>query len=139
MSRSNVHLLDLSDEILLIILKKLDNIDVLYSLLNINNERLNNLVQEKTFSNILNFVSTDDISSIDRCKLDRFCIDILPKIHNNVKCFILEPVSMERILRAADYPNLTELRLFNFKEEIALSYLISKHNIDYMMFYYSFF
>jgi hypothetical protein len=146
MSRSDVHLLDLPDEILLIILKKLNNIDVLYSLLNINNERLNILAQEKTFSNTLNFVSTDNISSINLCKLDRFCIDILPRIHYNVKCFILEPISMERILLAADYPNLTELKLFNFKREIALPYFTSKQNrrrmilikIDYTMFHFLF-
>jgi hypothetical protein len=125
--------LDLSDEILLIILKKLNNIDVLYSLLNINNERLNILVQEKIFNNTLDFLSIDNTSSTDQRKLDRFCIDILPRIHDNVKCFNLEPVSMERILLAADYPNLTELKLFNFKQEIALSYFTSMQNSRRMM------
>jgi hypothetical protein len=51
MSRSNVNLLDLPNEILLIILRKLSNVDVLYSLLDINYGRLDMLVQEKTFSN----------------------------------------------------------------------------------------
>ena len=129
MSRSDIHLLDLPDEILLIILKKLNNIDVLYSLLNIRNERLTTLAQEKIFSNILNFASSDSISSMDRRKLDRFCIDILPRIHFNVKCFILEPGSMERILLlAADYSNLTELKHFDFQQEIALYYFTSKQN-----------
>ncbi|CAF4840324.1 unnamed protein product, partial [Rotaria sp. Silwood2] len=73
--------------------------------------------QEKIFSNTLNFVSTDNVFSIDQHKLDRFCKDILPKIHQNVECFILEALSMERILLAADYPNLTELKLFNFTQE----------------------
>ena len=127
MSRSDIHLLDLPDEILLIILKKLNNIDVLYSLLNIHNERLTTLAQEKIFSNILNFASSDSISSMDRRKLDRFCIDILPRIHFNVKCFILEPGSMERILLlTADYLYLTELKLFDFQQEIALYYFTSK-------------
>ena len=124
MNRSNVHLLDLPDEILLIILKKLNNIDVLYSLLDINNGRLNILAQENTFTNILKFVSIDNISLIDR-----FCIDILPRIHHNVKCFIFEPVFMERILLATDYPNLTELKIFHFQQKIALNYFTSKHLI----------
>jgi len=128
MGRSNVNLLDLPDEILLIILKKLNNINVLYSLLDINNEHLNSLAQQKIFSHILNFVSIDNVSLIDQHKLDRFCIDILPKIHQNVECFILELVSMERILLAADYPNLTELKIFNFKQEVALNYFTSKKN-----------
>jgi hypothetical protein len=128
MNQSGVKLLDLSDEILLMIFKKLNNTDVLYSLLNINNERLNILAQEKIFSETLNFVSSDNISSIDQRKLDRFCIDILPRIHHNVKHFVLEPTSMERILLATNYPNLTELKIFNFKQEIALSYFTSNHN-----------
>jgi hypothetical protein len=52
MNRSDVHLLDLPDEILLVLLKKLNNIDVLYALCNINNKRLRILAQEKIFSNI---------------------------------------------------------------------------------------
>jgi len=128
MNRFDIHLLDLPDEILLIILKKLDNIDVLYSLLDINNERLNILAEEKIFSNILNFVSIDNISSIDRLKLDRFCINILPRIHHHVKYFILKPALMNRVLLAADYPNLTKLKLFHFKKEIALRYFTGKYN-----------
>ncbi|CAF4055545.1 unnamed protein product, partial [Rotaria magnacalcarata] len=57
MNQSNVHLLNLPNEILLIILKKLNSIDVLYSLLGINSDRLNILAQEKVFTNTLNFVS----------------------------------------------------------------------------------
>jgi hypothetical protein len=124
MNRSNVHLLDLPDEILLIILKKLNNIDVLYSLLDINNGRLNILAQENTFTNILKFVSIDDTSLIDR-----FCIDILPRIHRNVKCFIFDPIFMERILLATGYLNLTELEIHHFHKEIAFNYFTSKHLI----------
>ncbi|CAF3904398.1 unnamed protein product, partial [Rotaria sp. Silwood2] len=83
--------------------------------------------QEKIFSNTLNFVSTDNVFSIDQHKLDRFCKDILPKIHQNVECFILEALSMERILLAADYPNLTELKRFNFTQEVCLNYFTIHH------------
>jgi len=107
------------DEVLLIILNKLNNIDVLYSLLDINNGRLNILAQENTFTNILKFVSIDDISLIDR-----FRIDILQRIHYNGKCFIFDSVFMERIL-VANYPNLTELEIFHLQQEIALSYFTS--------------
>ena len=124
MNRSNVHLLDLPTEILFIILKKLNNIDVLYSLLDINNGRLDILAQDKIFTNILNFVDIDNISLIDR-----FCIDILPRIHHNVKYIILELVFMERILLATVYPNLTELKLFNFEQQIALKYFTGKYLI----------
>ncbi len=124
MNRSSVHLLDLPDEILLTILKKLNNIDVLYSLLHINNGRLNILAQENTFTNILNFVSIDNNSLIHR-----FCSYILPRIHHNVKCFIVDPVLLIPILIATHYLNLTKLIIFHFQREIALKYFISKHLI----------
>src|SRR5690349_6876912 len=111
MNRSDIHLLDLPNEILLIILHKLDNIDVLYSLFGINNKRLDILIKDDIFTNILNFVRT---SSITPMKLDRFCTYILPQIHHSIKKLILEPTSMERILLVGDYPNLTSLELFNF-------------------------
>ena len=124
MNRSNVHLLDLPDEILLIILNKLNNVEVLYSLFDINNGRLNILTQENTFTNILKFVTIDDTSL-----LDQFCIDILPRIRRNVKCFIFDPCLMERILLVTDYPNLTELKIHHFHQEIAFNYFTSKHLI----------
>jgi hypothetical protein len=124
MNQSDTHLLDLPDEILIIILKKLDNIDVLYSLLAINNERLDRLVEDDIFTNILNFARTP---SIIESKLDRFCSHILPQRHHYMKKLILDPKSMEHVLRAGDYPSLTSLELFNFGEEIVSRYLTGKH------------
>src|SRR5271170_7689337 len=109
MNHSDKNLLDLPNEILLIILKKLNNIDVLYSLFGINNERLDILIQEDVFTSTLNFVTA---SSITDFKLDRFCISILPQIHHSIKKLILETTAMERVL-AGDYPNLTSLELIN--------------------------
>jgi hypothetical protein len=71
------------------------------------------VVQEKTFTGTLNFVLTtitDGVLSIADSILDRFCTSILPKIDYNIKSLILESESLERILLAADYPNLTELK-----------------------------
>ena len=130
MNQHNVHLLDLPNEILFFILKKLNNIDVLYSLLDIDNQRLDIIAQDQIFTNILNFVSisqsTNEISSISGSILDRFCVDILPRIHENVKSLTVESVSMECILRAGNYPNLTELKLFNFNKAIVSRYFMGK-------------
>ncbi|CAF1599668.1 unnamed protein product [Rotaria sordida] len=94
------------------------------------NEEFDILLQDNIFTNTLNLISRsstdDDICSIDNRILDRFCIDILPKIHHNVKYLILEPTSMERILLVSNYPNLTSLKLFNFEEHIALNYFTDK-------------
>ena len=121
MNRSSAHILDLPDEILLIILKKLNNVDVLYSLWNIRDRRLRIVAKEKTFSDILNFVSIGNSYS-----LDRFCYDILPGIHNNVKYLILKPNLMERILLATGYPSLTKLKLLNFKKDTVAQYFTSE-------------
>jgi len=128
MSRSNVQFLDIPNEILLIIFKKLDNIDVLYSFFGINDERLDILAQEKIFTNTLSFVSTltDDSYSIPDTILNRFCLDILPRIHHNVKCLILESSYMGRFLHATDYPYLTKLKFFNFNQDIASTYFTGK-------------
>jgi hypothetical protein len=125
MNQSDIHFLDLPNEILITILRKLNNIDVLHSLLGITNYRLHTLAKSNVFTNALNFVTTssaDDCCSISEAMLNRFCIDILPQIGHNVKCFILEPLSMERILLATHYPNLTKLKLFNFRQDILLRY-----------------
>ncbi|CAF3478543.1 unnamed protein product [Rotaria sp. Silwood2] len=77
------------------------------------------------FTNNLKFVITtltDDIFSITDPILNRFCINILPKIHYNVKSLILDSISMEKILLAGDYPNLTQLKLFNFNGKIVSRY-----------------
>ncbi len=49
------------------------------------------------------------------------------KFCHNVECFILESVFMERILLATVYPNLTELKLYNFDQQIALKYFTGKY------------
>ncbi|CAF5041222.1 unnamed protein product, partial [Rotaria sp. Silwood1] len=36
--------------------------------------------------------------------LDRFCLQILPEIHHNIKWLDLESSSMKHVLRTAHYP-----------------------------------
>ncbi|CAF2954277.1 unnamed protein product, partial [Rotaria sp. Silwood2] len=71
-------------------------------------------------------MSINDILLIADPILDRFCINILPRIGLNIKSLILESESMERILLAADYPNLAELKLLNFNNKIASHYFTVK-------------
>jgi hypothetical protein len=126
MTGMNICLLDLSNEILFTILKKLDNMNVLYSLIGISIERLDLLAKDKIFTNTLNFVLTDvdDVCSIPDPILNRFCNDILPQIHCNVRCLTFESMIMERILLAGDFPNLTQLKMFKFNRDFVLRYFI---------------
>lgn len=107
------------DEILLLILNKLTNIEVLYSLIGVN-IRLDKLSSDAMFTEHLTLMkrSTNDIiSSLDSSMLDRFCSEILPRINRQIKWLNLESLSMKCILLAADYPNLYGLSLFNIDYE----------------------
>lgn len=129
MNCCRIQLLDLPNEILLLILRRLGNIDVLYSLVNSGNQRLDTLAQDPVFTDNLNFTSissNDDICPISDSTLNRFCFDILPRIQQCVKSLILESSSMDRILFAANYPNLTQLKLFNFNQEVFSRYFTGK-------------
>ncbi|CAF5177118.1 unnamed protein product, partial [Rotaria sp. Silwood1] len=103
-----VQLNDLPDEILMIIFKKLANIEVLYSLSNVN-KRLNRIAQDSVFTNELAlFLSTCNgfVYALPDPILDGFCSYILPKIHQKIQWFQLESLLMDCILRATNYPNL---------------------------------
>ncbi|CAF3068167.1 unnamed protein product [Rotaria sp. Silwood2] len=129
MHQSTITFLDLPTEILLIILNKLNSMDVLYSLLDVDNQRLDTIILDKAFTKTLNFVlttPTNDVMSIADSMLNRYCINILPKIDHNVRSLILESESMERILLVADYLNLTELKLFNVNDYIVSHYFTGK-------------
>jgi hypothetical protein len=128
MSHRTVHLLDLPDEILLIITKKLNSTDVLHSLLGVN-KRLDKMARTFDNTKFIDFstiLSNGSFSSIDDIKLNRFCYDILPQIRHNVVALSLELLSMERVLLTCDYPNLNTISFMTFLPNIVLRYLTGK-------------
>jgi hypothetical protein len=127
MERLLAELNDLPDEILLIIFKKLNNASLLYSLIGVN-KRLNTIVRDQIFTShlTLRYSSDDSTRRLHESMIDRFCSQILPEIHHQIEWLDLESSSMERILRAADYPNLCGLGLFDIDIETAVSLFIGK-------------
>ncbi|CAF1485932.1 unnamed protein product [Rotaria sordida] len=113
MEYSCLGLNDLADEILMIIFKKLDNIEVLYSLLGVN-QRLNKIVHDSVFTNSL-FLGSELRNDMIR---DRFCSKILPEIHDKIEWLHLESSHMKHVLHATDYPNLYGLGLYNINENL---------------------
>ncbi|CAF1559983.1 unnamed protein product [Rotaria sordida] len=127
MEYSSIQLNDLPDEIIFIILKKLNKLDVLYSLMDVN-KRLNNIVHDPTFTNgltLFNNLSCDCICPLPDLMLDRFCSQILPKIGHKIKWLDLEPFSMERIL-STNYPNLFGLGIYNIEKQAVLNLFTGK-------------
>ena len=119
MKYSSIQLNDLPDEILLIILKKLTNVEVLYSLIGVN-KRFNKIVHDSIFTSNLTLIrrlSNDSIDPLPYPILDRFCLQILPEIHHKIKWLNIESSSMERILLSTNYPNLYGLGLYNIDIE----------------------
>ncbi|CAF1036254.1 unnamed protein product [Rotaria sordida] len=122
MEYSCIELNDIPDEVLLIIFQKLNNIDVLYSLHGVN-KQLNKIIRDPIFTTSLNFVKWSSNKFLNKLSsnviLNRFCLQILPDISIKIKWFHLESSSIKRILRAANYPNLYGLDLYNMKEKTA--------------------
>ena len=119
MKHSCVELIDLPDELLMIIFQKLNSVDVLYSLLNIN-RRLNRIVRDPIFTScliLLKRIANDviDVFPSDAIR-DRFCREILPEIRHQIQSLSVESSSMKDVLRAADYSHLQTLGLFNVDE-----------------------
>ncbi|CAF3980128.1 unnamed protein product [Adineta steineri] len=123
MNYSIVQLNDLPDEILMMILRKIWNIRVLYSLIGIN-QRLDRIACDSIFTRYLSLVnrsSNNSVAPLTNEVLNRFCSQILPKIHHHIRRLDLESSTMERILSTTNYPNLHQLGLFNLHEKTAAS------------------
>jgi hypothetical protein len=122
--------INLPDEILLCILKKLNTIDV-FNLFGIN-DRLDHLLYDEIFTSKLTlFVSSSNdefIQPPDNNLIDRFCLQILPQIHHKIKWLNLESSSIERILLATNYPYLHGIGLYCINAETA-RYLFNGKNV----------
>ncbi|CAF1049691.1 unnamed protein product [Adineta steineri] len=119
-----VELNDLPDEILLNILKKLDNVEVLNSLIGIN-KRFNRIVHDPIFTSYLSLMKYSSNNSVHYALpdsiLDQCCLQILPSIHHKINWLDLELTSIERILLATNYSNLNRLGLYNIDIDKAIS------------------
>ncbi|CAM4801113.1 unnamed protein product [Rotaria magnacalcarata] len=129
MKHSTIQLGDLPDEILMMILKNMCQVDVLYSLMDVN-QRLTSIVHDPIFTNhliLLKHLSDGSICSLTDSMLGQFCSQILPKINPKIKCLHLESSSMERILLATNYPSLDGLSLSNITIKTIGQYFIELH------------
>ena len=128
-NKNHLNILDLPDEILFIILKKLKMVDTFYSLMNVN-RRFHRLVFDFLYidhldmTTVMNINSVyDQSSSIDTQVLSEICSEVLPRIDHQVHKLTVEQDLMKRILLAANYGQLYSLSLINFQEEILYQYL----------------
>ncbi|CAF1599863.1 unnamed protein product [Rotaria sordida] len=100
MDNSFVNIVDLSNEMLFYIFKKLNNFDVLYSMVGVN-EKLDNVACDRTFTQSIDLTSissNEKDNSKTNAILDRFCLHILPRIHDNIECLTVDACFLKRIL-----------------------------------------
>ncbi|CAF4058780.1 unnamed protein product, partial [Rotaria sp. Silwood1] len=137
-NKNNLNILDLPDEILLVILNKMNTINILYSLADVN-ERFNRLIFHSIHIRNLDTTSMvinsyyDRNFSLDKNFLLRLCEKILPRIHHQLNELIVEQNSMEHILFTVDYPQLYSLSLVNFQEEILFQYLTGDSILHHLL------
>jgi hypothetical protein len=106
---------------LLTIFNKLNNTDVLYSLIGVN-EKLDRLARDITFTQSIDLVrvSSDEHNhSKTKTILNRFCTDILPRIQHNIEHLTLDLLSIDCVLRIGNYPKLHKITLVNLPFEMA--------------------
>jgi len=103
MEHLRAQLEDLPNEILLIILKQLNTID-LFKLKDLNRRIHNILYDEVMTSNLTLF------------KFDNELSNLLPEIDYKIKSLNVELFSIEYIFPATTYPNLYKLGLYNVDE-----------------------
>jgi hypothetical protein len=126
-NNNNLNILDLPDEILLIIFNKLNSIDALYSLVDVN-ERFDRLVLNSLHIRNLDTTNMviksyyDRTFSIENNVLSRICEKILPRINHQLNALITEQNSVKHML-TVNYPQLNSLSLVNFQKEILFQYL----------------
>ncbi|CAF1203346.1 unnamed protein product [Rotaria sordida] len=126
LNNNDINILDLPDEILLRILNKLHTIEMLYSLVNVN-QRFDRLVLDRFYIHHLDLTIKPLLyhnSSVNNQKIfDGICTQVLPRIHHKINKFTIEPLSMKYILDTIDYSQLNSLSLVNFQSETLLQHL----------------
>ncbi|CAF3314482.1 unnamed protein product [Rotaria socialis] len=132
MNRSVANISVLCDELLLNIFSKLSNIDVLYSFIGVN-QRFDKLARDITFTQSIDLTiisSNKDKNSRTNSILDRFYLDIIPRIQHNIECFTLDSLSMERALCIGNYSKFHKLNLVKLKIEMAF-HIFNEDNFVY--------
>ena len=122
MSTPTASILSLSDDVLLYILKQLNNLDVLFSLIGVNRQ-LDRVARDVTFTRSLDLSGICSNDGEAQAILERFYSDILPRIHDRVECFTLQSRSIDRVLHAGSYPRLRRLAVLDTRYDMIATIL----------------
>ncbi|CAF4712795.1 unnamed protein product [Rotaria socialis] len=116
-NNNDINIFDLSDELLLYIFNKLHTIELLYSLVNVN-QRFDRLVLDPFYTHHLDLTVRPlryYTSPVKTQIFDRIRTQVLPRIHQKLNKITVDPLSMECILGTIYYSELNSLSLINFQ------------------------
>jgi hypothetical protein len=124
-TKSNTNILDLPDEMLLSIFIKLNMVDVLCSLADVN-KRFNRLTLDHYYFHNLDLTVKRSLfertSQIDDQEIAAICKKIFPRIHHHIHKLTVPSCLIECIINT-DYPQLQSLSLVNFEQQKLLEHL----------------
>ncbi|UJR17896.1 hypothetical protein I4U23_004795 [Adineta vaga] len=129
-----MNILDLPNELLIIIFKKLNTTDALYSLVDVN-ERLSDIVLDSLHirrldaARMLRGSHFDPNIPMNQEMLSKICEKILSQLHLQLNELVVEQYSFKTILLSNIYPKLFSLSFANFQEKILLQYLREDSNL----------
>jgi len=121
----NTKVLDLPDEVLLAIFNKLNMVDVLCSLVDVN-KRFSRLILDPFCIHNLDLTVKRSLlqrtSRLDNQEIATIRKKILPRIHHHIHKLTVSSCSIECIVNI-DYPQLQSLSLVNFEQQKLLEHL----------------
>jgi hypothetical protein len=122
MNYSTVNLLDLPDEILIIILKKLNYIDILYSLIGVD-QKFDRLTRDIILTQSLDLTRKNTSNKDNHSKInsifDQICRHILPQMQHNIQSLTLDCSSIHSVFSIGNYPQLHKLTLVDLHPRMA--------------------
>lgn len=110
--------MDLPDELICFIWNKLDNIDVFYSFSGVN-KRFDKLLRDPMYIRTVQLTSKNKFGPLSDLIVDQYCCSILPAISQSIECLIVEPFTMERVLRSGLYLRLRKLIFTKISQKFA--------------------
>jgi hypothetical protein len=121
MNKFAASIVDLPDEVLLRILNNLSSFDVLHALVGVN-ERLDRLACDSSFTQFVDLMSIEPIriaQSTPHATLDRFCMQIFPRIQQQIESLTLQSCFFLRVFRTCHYPHLRKLVIVDLELRMA--------------------
>lgn len=125
LKNKDMNILDLPDEMLVTIISKMNMVDALYSLVDVN-QRFSRIIFDHLYISHLDLTNHSFLnrnSATANQVLDQIVEKIFPRIAHKIKKLTVTLLSLQSIPRFINYPQLRSLKLIHVKQKILLQHL----------------